>query len=138
MYLQDREAKPWCGYGDPEWQPEFEGDESCSVPCYPSVEVEHFQEGGTQVLGGSTEASLNITYNYGVRFHEAWEGIGLEEALNGKQASETIAALEHAVAYLGTKTTNDYWEAAPGNAGAALALLLAWARQHPEAHFKVS
>lgn len=46
--------------------------------------------------------------------------------------------LRIAVNTLGTVRDNDYWKPTPGNAGYALAILLKWAGQYPEARFKVT
>jgi hypothetical protein len=97
------------------------------------AQVENHADGGTYVLGGTTDASLNITYNYG-RFYR--EHLDKEQGIRwlyNKKASETIDRLQKAVEDLGTTRDADYWKATPGNAGYALAILLSWARQHPEA-----
>lgn len=102
------------------------------------VKVEAHEEGGTHALGGIPCAELNITYNYSPRFCEAWDGLGLKEALHGKKAADVTALLERGVQKLGDALGDDYWKATPGNAGHALAVLLGWARQHPEAVFRIS
>ena len=100
------------------------------------VEVEKHAEGGTHVLGGTTAASLNVTYNYG-RFYrdtiDRHEGIWW---LYGKKASECIQRLREAIGTLGTDKDNDYWAATEGNAGYALSILLKWAEQYPDAEFR--
>lgn len=102
------------------------------------VEVEPFSEGGTRVVGGSAEASLNVTYNYGECFRLVpiviTEGGG---DLHGKKAAEVTPLLRKAVEVLGTRTFKDYWAPTPGNAGFALSILLKWAEQHPDAVFEV-
>jgi len=102
------------------------------------VEVENFTDGGTYAIGGTDRAELNITYNYGVRFREAWDGVGLKEALNDRRAGDVVVALDLAVAHLGIEPDDDYWEPTAGNAGRALARLSEWAHQHPDAVFEVS
>ena len=102
------------------------------------VAVAPHQEGGTYVLGGLSEAELNVTYNYGQHFSDA--GVELHYKggnLHGKKAKEVVDLLQQAVNKLGTKTSKDYWAPTPGNAGHALSILLSWARQHPEATFEV-
>ena len=54
------------------------------------------------------------------------------------RAADAIPLLENAVARLGTLRDEDYWQPTDGNAGAALAVLLGWARLHPDAVFHVS
>lgn len=100
------------------------------------VEVEKHAEGGTFVLGGTTRASLNVTYNYS-RFYS--ETIDRDESIRwlyGKKASECIPRLKEAIGALGTEQDEDYWAATPGNAGYALSILLKWAEQHPDAEFR--
>ena len=86
--------------------------------------VDKFSEGGTQVLGGSTESSLNITYNYS-KFYKDYldeqEGI---HWLHNKKAETTIIKLKATIKKLGTNKAIDYWAATPGNAGFALSILL--------------
>lgn len=102
------------------------------------VKVERHEEGGTYVLGGSTRASLNVTYNYGKYIYEALPQYeNLRDMLDGKKASEVIDPLMRAVAYLGTDRDEDYWSTTKGNAGYALNILLDWAKQHPQATFRV-
>lgn len=101
-----------------------------------SVEVDKHVEGGTFVLGGTTRASLNVTYNYS-RFYS--ETIDRDEGIRwlyGKKASECIPRLKEAIDALGAEQDEDYWAATAGNAGHALSILLKWAEQHPDAVFK--
>jgi len=102
-----------------------------------TVEVPEHREGGTYVMGGTKEASLNVTYNYGEHFRETLGGKGLWD-LNGVKGRDAVPFLETAVASLGTVRDDDYWASTSGNAGFALAMLLAWARLHPDAVFRVS
>ncbi len=94
----------------------------------PSVET--FTDGGTYAVGGSNEADLNVTYNYCRHFDFRGE-------LHGKKAVDIISIMEQAVATLGTLRDPDYWAATPGNAGAAVAQLLVWAKQHPNCTWEV-
>jgi hypothetical protein len=108
-----------------------------------SVPVARHAEGGTYAIGGVERAELNVTYNYGKHFRNAWPepivGSGaLGQMLHGKRASDTLTQLEQAVEALGTDVSDDYWEATPGNAGATLATLRDWAVAHPEATWSVS
>lgn len=101
--------------------------------------VERHEDGGTYVVGGTTEAHLNVTWNYGEVIYRMglFDGAGLKEFLHGKQAADVIPALEDAVKRLGTFRYRDYWAPTPGNTGYALNILLIWARQHPTAVFEV-
>ena len=105
------------------------------------VEVAHHAEGGTYVMGGITVAELNVTYNYGGQFREALpelEGSGiLKVMLHGKTGADTIPLLERVVEHCGTDQSDDYWEPTPGNAGHAAAIMLEWARQHPDGRWEV-
>lgn len=111
--------------------------------CGRPLLVENHSEGGTYAIGGTNEADLNITYNYGRHFAEALGYLGdpavrnFRDFLDGKAAAVVIPALEKAVSMLGTTQAADYWDAVPGNAGHALAILLAWAKQHPDGIFSV-
>ena len=104
--------------------------------CEETLCVESHQEGGTICIGGSNEASLNITYNYGQLFRDAMCGNGIRD-LNGAKAKDVIQQLELAVKALGTEQDQNYWAATPGNAGHALSVLLAWAKEHPDGIFVV-
>lgn len=100
------------------------------------VEVKSHTEGGTYALGGSPDASLNITYNYAQVY-------GLFDFsirnLNGIKAKDWIEKLEWLVEKLGIRQYEpDYWAPTPGNAGHALNILLGWAKLHPQATFEVS
>jgi len=96
------------------------------------VQVERYTEGGCYQVDGSTNAKLNITYNYSWFFHEYLDNKTGLRWLYGKKAIDTIDRLQVAVNKLGTEQWKDYWAPTPGNAGHALNILLRWARQHPE------
>ncbi|MDE2102426.1 MAG: hypothetical protein KGL39_34590 [Patescibacteria group bacterium] len=66
-------------------------DPETSEPCV----VANHEEGGTYRMGGTTEASLNVTYNYSPFY--------------GKKASETAERLRAAVAKLGTSRHHGGW-----------------------------
>ena len=99
---------------------------------------QQIQEGGTQVMAGTNECQLNITYNYSPLFYEVfpessapYHGLGIRW-LYGKTGEESIPVLEKAVERLGIRRNADYWKATMGNAGWALNILLGWAREHPD------
>ena len=94
--------------------------------------VEAHREGGTYDLAGCEEADLNVTYNYGPHYYSALDAVSGIKWLRGKSGAETIERLERAVACLGVVRADNYWAETRGNAGFALSILLAWARQHPE------
>lgn len=98
----------------------------CRIP----VKVARHEEGGTYALGGIDRAELNVTYNYWPHFRFG--------RLDGRTAHNTIPMLAYAVRRLGTQRDQDYWAATPGNAGHAASILLGWARQHPDAVWRVT
>jgi hypothetical protein len=115
--------------------------------CYPHrtvARVPSHTEGGQYAVGGTEEASLYITYNYGDHLREALddptpdEGDVLGRLLDGKRAGDCIPMLGRAVERLGVETAAVYWVSTPGNVGKALSILLEWARLHPDARFEVS
>ena len=94
-----------------------------SVTNKPRVLKESFlPHGGSYVIGGSIEAWLNITYNYGKLYHELW-GHGLT-GFNGKKIKEVKPKVEAGIKALGIVKAESYWEATKGNAGTALLDLL--------------
>lgn len=102
-----------------------------------TVEVENHEEGGTYVLGGETEAHLNITYNYSKVYYLAVENFpGMIDFFNGKKAADLLPVLEAAIKKLGITRYDDYWAPTPGNAGYALSLLIPWCKQYPDAVFE--
>ncbi len=105
--------------------------------CYPDAlaQVDNHEDGGTYALGGTTDAWLNVTYNYASFYYEHLDKeLGIRW-LYGKKAKDTLDRLQNAVEALGTDRHPDYWKSTPGNAGYALAILLSWAHQHPEAEW---
>ncbi len=95
------------------------------------AEVESFESGGTYTIGGSTEADLNVTYNYAKHFN-------FRKNLHGKKARKTVKMMQDAVDKLSTERSSDYWEPSEGNAGYAISILLEWAKQFPKFVWRVS
>jgi len=93
-------------------------------------------EGGTVELGDPSRASLSVTYKYAPFFREQLDTEQGIRWLYGKTGAQCLDRLEQAVQVLGTKASGSYWNATAGNAGAALAVLLKWAKQHPDAVFQ--
>lgn len=75
--------------------------------------------GGTYAVGGTREAWLNITYNYGPHFYKVLGRKGIR-SLYGLTGLESMPMLDAAIATLGTDEDDDYWKATEGNARAAL------------------
>jgi hypothetical protein len=102
------------------------------------LQVSQHAEGGTYVMGGTTDAALNITYNYGPHYYEHLNTLRGLRWLDGKRAQDTIGVLASAIGALGIEQDADYWASTPGNAGYALSILLEWAAQHPMGLWRVS
>ncbi len=95
----------------------------------------HHLKGGTYIIGGTDQAWLNITYNYGKFYRKHIDSEKGIRVLYGKTGAEAIPILEKAIKALGTKRDNDYWKPTPGNAGAALQDLLIFAKNRPDGIF---
>lgn len=102
----------------------------------------HQIKGGTYALGGTSECSLNVTYNYGEIFSRVLPEVARPEfsggyergirALYGMTGADSIPVLESAISQLGDDTDPDYWKATEGNAKRALCGLLALAKLRPD------
>lgn len=79
----------------------------------------HHLKGGTYAMGGTTEASLNVTYNYSPHFYRVMGEKGIR-TIYGMSASESLGVLASAVGALGDDRSDDYWTSTEGNAKAAL------------------
>ena len=113
------------------------------------LDVPHHMRGGTYAVGGTTEAHLNVTWNYakhyyrvftpaplrpGVDPHHANEGgtVGGIRAIYGLTGAESIPVLKSAIDQLGDDVHPDYWDPTEGNAKRALTQLLALAQMRPD------
>lgn len=101
------------------------------------VEVPKHKHGGVYDVDGSAKAHVSVTYNYSPHFREALGGEGLWD-LDRVTGGDAIPRLQAAIVMLGMEQDEDYWAATPGNAGFALAILLAWATLWPKAVFGVN
>lgn len=100
----------------------------------------HFLRGGTYKLGGSTELTLNITYNYSKFLHQVLQpkttpsefksGI---RSLYGMTALEATPILETAISTLKDDVDEDYWKPTEGNTKKALNNLLTMCKMRPDA-----
>ena len=81
------------------------------------------EQGGTYIIGGTTNAELNVTFNYANHFNF--------RGLDGREAKLTIPELEEVVEKLGTERASDYWSPTTGNVGYACSLLLKMAKDLP-------
>jgi hypothetical protein len=91
----------------------------------------HQVKGGTYVMGGTTEAWLNVTYNYGEHYYRVFGENGIR-SIYGKTGAESIPILQDAIDKLGNDASEDYWEPTEGNAKKALCNLLAFAQMRPD------
>lgn len=91
----------------------------------------HQMKGGTYALGGSTEASLNITYNYSKHYQKVFGDYGIR-IIYGKNGAGSIPILESAINQLGDDVSNNYWTPTEGNAKRALVQLLTLAKMRPD------
>lgn len=93
----------------------------------------HFMRGGTFVVGGTTELSLNITYNYACVFHRT-EVLGENgiRGIYGMTGAESIPLLKRAINALSDEVDPDYWQPAEGNVKKALCQLLSMAQMRPD------
>ena len=83
----------------------------------------HDIAGGTCAVGGTRNAWLYVTYNYGSIFRRLL-GEGGINTLNGKRVKDAMPIIEKAIAALGdAKPDADYWKATDGNVCKALANL---------------
>ena len=96
------------------------------------LDEKHHMTQGTFQVGGTPEASLNITYNYSKYFYQYIDKEGGLRSLYGKTGATTLPLLDKAIAELSDDADEDYWAACEGNAKKALCNLRALAQMHPE------
>ena len=102
------------------------------------TESKHFMRGGTFCVGGTTEMTLNITYNYSDIINRVIDTeMSYARFLNGKTAAESIPILKDAISKLSDETDDDYWKATEGNAKRSLCQLLALAQMRPDGVWSV-
>jgi hypothetical protein len=96
----------------------------------------HHMRGGTYAIGGTTEAHLNVTYNYAKHYYRVFnEAAGLESGIRsiyGMSGAESVPVLQKAAALLGDDVHDDYWTPTEGNAKRALFQLIALAKMRPD------
>ena len=92
----------------------------------------HQISGGTYQVGGSTEAWLNITYNYAKHFYNVFGDKGIR-FFYGMTARDSIPHLQEGIALLGNDVSSNYWEPTEGNAKKALIQMLSLALMAPDA-----
>jgi hypothetical protein len=95
----------------------------------------HEIKGGNYVAKGTTEAWLNVTYNYSQHFYKVMGDKGIR-TIYGKTGAEAIPILKDAISKLANDTDLDYWKPTEGNAKQALCGLLAFAQLRPDGVFQ--
>ena len=95
----------------------------------------HQMKGGTYAVGGTTEASLNITYNYSKHYYRVLGDQGLR-SIYGLTGADAIPVLEKAASLLADDVHEDYWAPTAGNAKRALMQLIALAKMRPDGVFQ--
>ena len=101
--------------------------------------------------GGTTEAHLNVTWNYATHYYRVFPPRPVREDIKGDQhnagddgmvggirsiygltGAQSITVLRSAIAWLGDDTHPDYWHPSEGNAKRALTQLLELAQMRPD------
>lgn len=90
-----------------------------------------FFMGGTYQAGGTREAWLNVTYNYGKHFRKVLGEEGIR-TIYGMTGAESRPILLAAIGLLNDDENPDYWEPTEGNARKALINLWQLANAAPE------
>lgn len=98
-------------------------------------DMPHQIKGGNYAVGGTTEAWLNITYNYSEHFYRTMGKKGIR-TIYGLTGAKAIPILKKAVAKLGDDIDDDYWKPTQGNAKQALLGLLSFAQIQPNGIFQ--
>lgn len=91
----------------------------------------HHMRGGTYQLGGTVDAHLNVTYNYGAHYHRVFGDKGIR-TIYSMTGADSIPVLENAINQLGDEVDEDYWQPTEGNAKRALQQLVALAKMRPD------
>ena len=102
-----------------------------------NLDKPHHITGGTYVLGGTTELTLNVTYNYTQILRKALGGDGLND-LHDKTGREAVIWLIEGAEKLKDEYSEDYWEATEGNVKTALLSLAELSAMAPRGIWKLS
>ena len=121
------------------WDIDIVDEDGYTMKC----EKEHKMIGGTVRCDENlkqipvTDATLNITYNYGKLYNLVWEHT--IDWFDGKDANDPIVIdkLKLGIEKLGTFPHQDYWACTPGNAGKALENILFLCEQCPSGKIRV-
>jgi len=96
------------------------------------LDTPHDMTGGTYCVGGTTEAWLNITHNYGALYYEHLHFEKGIRCIYGMTGAESIPVMEAAASALKNNVDPNYWAATEGNAKFALLKLIALAKLRPD------
>lgn len=113
----------------------------------------HQMKGGTYCIGGTTEASLNITYNY-CRWYYGYDKFGIDgiRSIEGMSGADSIHVIERTIKSLEESEKNlsddertkleeqgvtGYWLPTKENALKPLYQLLAMAKMRPYAVWEI-
>ena len=94
-------------------------------------EAPHFIRGGNYVANGTTEAWLNVTYNYGNHFRRIFGEEGIR-TIYGMTGAESIPIIKNAISQLSDDISPNYWEPTDGNVKKVLLSLLSFAQMRPD------
>lgn len=95
------------------------------------LDAPHQMKGGTYAIGGTCDASLNVTYNYSPHYYRLMGEKGIR-SLYGLTGAQSLPILQAAIDQLDDDVDDDYWQATEGNAKRALAQLKALAEMRPD------
>lgn len=100
------------------------------------LDHKHDLRGGTYVMGGTREATLNVTYNYSNILYRIFpeKGIRILEGLSGR---ESIPFLSSGILELKTDYDEDYWKPTEGNVRLALEDLRKLAELAPDGIWRI-
>jgi hypothetical protein len=91
----------------------------------------HHMRGGTYCVGGTREASMNVTYNYSRHYYRVMGDKGIR-TIYGMTGAASLPVLDAAIVALGDETDGDYWKPTEGNAKQALCCLRTLAAMRPD------
>ena len=107
-------------------------DPQINKPC--DLGLDFTGHGGMYVVGGTSDAWLNVTYNYSSTLYRVIpDGI---RSIYGKTGEQSIQILENAISQLGDETNDNYWEECDGNVKKMLKILLSFAKLRPDGVWK--
>jgi hypothetical protein len=95
------------------------------------MDSRHYLKGGNYALGGTTEAWLNVTYNYAKIFRRVLGDEGIR-SIYDTTGQDSLPLLTKAIDQLGDDVHPDYWEPTEGNAKHALISLRTLAEMRPD------